>query len=1605
MAEIDPRIRQFEEEAAKTLAAMKRSRTRAEAFEAETRRGKASRSELDTRVRQEVARDRIKGETIGESGGRKSKRTLEEQSRATRNAAKEQDKMTRLNDQARVSEERLTKQRAASTKQILTQEQAIRRYGKYAGTRYIQTQGPGATVLTRDEARALAVQRQGEFAGGGGFDRRYPPPPPPPPPTGGGGRGGGFGEGGGGPRRFASDLRAERAQLIAVEERLGRSTQAHRRLIQVQASGSNVLRRNGALTTEFIQAAARGEVTIRELGYQTAATIGKFGGWITAGAALYTALGAVQAMGKGALDAYSGVNQLQRVINGVDAGPLREEFSELADYFQLPFKDVTEGVYEVGKVFHDQNTALEASKALLYSVKVGELDTATAGRYLISITNAYNLSAQDLNSTFDKFNQLQNNFGVAISGTEAATARAAGSFANAGGSLDYLIALIGTASRVTGAAPERIGTALQRSPSFIHKPQNEQVLKSFGIDPNQDIESIYNEAFRVAENASGKKRRQLASALLGPQYGAGVGTPLLRQFETFKKIQASIDKSKGSGKRELARLKESPEEQIKDIGIQLERLGTGLADSGVLSLMAAFVLSLDDALRLLNGILNVYNDLPGPIKDAVGLMIQLGIAARVLGRLNVGDSIAPPDRAVNPARTFIGSALGGGDKRDARLIRKGLYDEKSALEDERARTADQAREASSRAVLADERALSEQKRLVGLKEAGVRDEKRITQSQAALAQYTQEGNLSREQARSLALDEETKARRLNEVNAQIARGRGRFGRLNVPATLSAAEQRGLGGGFYPTTFDQPTTARPSQYDAKMRAVIPGGVPVTPIDLAQLDKQETQMSRAQKAAKATTGRLSKVRVGAARLGGSFNAMLGNMGNLIFAAFTIGIIAELLSDQAAKVGERIDAISAPSKDAKGRAQHLRDLIQGSQSGDTFDERLANLFTETSDVFGVPVPTLGFGGNGVDEARRQAESIAADTIKAELTAQRRARKEGKPIPYRYVGEIAKDIEGLRDRSPQKARELISRYREELAHSMEAEGHGIGNQKEQRQRLRAAESLLRQRRVESARAKGLGSALAGLEPKEIQEHLEAEITQAGFYGGATKNRIKRARVTYDTLARKLIGSTDPKDIQLLADARSSFFEGLQQSIQDELDHSLALARTPQESNAAYAQAFNRLRQAYVGGSGAAVRAQREKVESLQRQFRSQRQATSGADAIYDAFGGGTFGFHPTGEGNERLKKLRQQLGAEKKTLKSLREDQKQKREFFRQIQQELREQQYEENAALREAQTSLKVSRTADPLAQAKLKLAAVNTEIGKAIEVYGRSSKEVLELLAQRQEILNQQAQDQLNLIDARGTLRSAGLSGEGNEAAKARSDLQTLEAKLSYETSHANRFDPAEILQLQADVREGQIAFQEQVEQEAEELYGAAIDVRVARAEAGGNDVRAARLNVTKAQYEFKHADTKLEKRQTRADLIGKRAALRDARVSRAIEDVEFEADIGKLTLDQQITAYQRILNTQKLTRDARRDLRRKIYALRKETESDSTFDLSVGNIKLPTIYEIRRAAQGGVNGGGVSVSQSNTYQINGAKDPYAVAQEINRLNGGANKAALRSAGLR
>jgi hypothetical protein len=98
----------------------------------------------------------------------------------------------------------------------------------------------------------------------------------------------------------------------------------------------------------------------------------------------------------------------------------------------------------------------------------------------------------------------------------------------------------------------------------------------------------------------------------------------------------------------------------------------------------------------------------------------------------------------------------------------------------------------------------------------------------------------------------------------------------------------------------------------------------------------------------------------------------------------------------------------------------------------------------------------------------------------------------------------------------------------------------------------------------------------------------------------------------------------------------------------------------------------------------------------------------------------------------------------------------------------------------------------------------------------------------------------------------------------------------------------------------------------------------------------------------------------------------------------------------------------LTRDQRRDLKRRIYSLNQQTDSEAGgFELAVGNIKLPTVYEIKRAIGGGYGGGGnVNVNNApniNVYAANPAA-AQAVGQAIDNSLGTATQAAMKNAGM-
>lgn len=1419
-----------------------------------------------------------------------------------------------------------------------------------------------------------------------------------------------------------------RSRGLATDQLIGRqraltqaemeSANAERTMAQVMAQNSAQMRTSGALTNEFVDAAKRGEVTVRDLGNEVTGTIAKFGGWIAAGSAVYFAFDALTAIKRGAIDASSGVNELERVVNNVRGGSAQEGFRNLAQEFNVPITTAADAVYEMGKVFNNQNDAFTAAKQVLYAVKIGELDTATASRYLISIINGFHLPATRMAQVLDQVNQAQNNFGISTEDVLSGVAKAAGTFHQASGPLkkygqdySYLLALVTAGVKVTGQTGPTIGTAIARSPNFIRRPSNQEVLRQFGIDPNGPIETVYNEAFKKAKGLSGKQTQLLAAAIGGPQYGARVFTGLLSNYDEFQKAlkETSPANSQGSAQRELSKQLSGVDEQITRIGVSLERLGAELAKSHFFDSLGLGLQTLNSMLDLVNTLAGEFGRLPEPAQQLLAYLIQASLALKVLRRLNLGESIAG-GAAGQPGSLRGGAARFFGHESPeayARQARKAFFAEQEALERERSRLGGQLYRGQRKETLAYSAAGSanEDLRRTVASKGALSQEAAAAQQRAAAASAA--ATAAAEKNLALTIDEQAATERLAAVQQSIANTRKRIiGGLNVQATLAEAERLNypippgfgknagrpitIGGGPLPSQLKELETLKALE----ARGLVP------PTLGATTDATTAGVGGATRTVSGLGTKLGGLKGGLGRMSGAFSMLLGRAGELAFAAIAIGFLSDQLVTQAEVVSDEIENATRQATSSTGRLERLKSLRKGSSDGDNFSQRLSDAVNERVSIGPAKIPTLGLGktffldtGKGINEQLEEVEKAEIRTIEKELQLQKRARKEGKPVPLRYVAEITKDIERVKNsgKSRREIQAALDKYEEELAHSQYSP--------HQKQEIAKAKQLIAQGEVETASNQDLVQKLQALQASEIQKRLQGVLgLVGGSYGVPFSDQYaKKASLIYQATVQKVGKANDPSSLETLEQARQDYFSAIQSAIQNELQYGLDITKSPRGKNRAYATAFSRLRQ-FARSGDAETRKQEEAVEKL----RAQKARAEETEQVRGPKGE----YFTVPADHKAIENLDKQLGVETQKLRELREGEGQKQRFIRDIVQKLREQQFEANSALRSAQESAREALTADPITQTQEKLDYLNGEIAQAIKIYGRNSTQVLNLITEQRQAQQQLVQNELGLIQARGNLATAGIIQQIPKEKAALYGSGGLLDQLRFVEAHSQDFDPKTLIELQAQVVAAKAQLAYDIKQEAEKVVEARYGIREARAQANSNTAGAAKIAVKKAEYELQVAETPLEKLAAQQNVIQAVAAKRDAVAQARLETIQYEANIQKTTTSQEIEQLENLLGTYKLSQAMRRQLREQIHSLKAQLGQESSgFNLNVGDLQLPTAYDIRRAVVGAGGGGARTVNQTNNFKIeNYSSDPNVVGRAIGKALGGAAESAARSAGV-
>lgn len=227
-------------------------------------------------------------------------------------------------------------------------------------------------------------------------------------------------------------------------------------------------------------------------------------------------------------------------------------------------------------------------------------------------------------------------------------------------------------------------------------------------------------------------------------------------------------------------------------------------------------------------------------------------------------------------------------------------------------------------------------------------------------------------------------------------------------------------------------------------------------------------------------------------------------------------------------------------------------------------------------------------------------------------------------------------------------------------------------------------------------------------------------------------------------------------------------------------------------------------------------------------------------------------------------------------------------------------------------------------------------------------------------------------------------QGDSVAQAREALAAAQAALNSATPD-EKYDAMSTL----------VEAQRKLQQSILDVFISQKDLAIAMADAAGDTVQVALLELQKAQENLRSAEEAGLKgdqlNAAKTGVVQAQANLTSVVRQDRLGDLEYMYEFDKITA----TAYiaQLKLELKKIpesNKEARRDIERRIKALRDEMSADLTFNIP-SDVKLPTLYEARRlgSAEAMASGGSGSYQDNRVIEINvnGAQDPEAVTQAV------------------
>lgn len=1347
-----------------------------------------------------------------------------------------------------------------------------------------------------------------------------------------------------------------------------------------QAEASSQMRRHGALTTEFLSALARGEVTVQEFGYQLGATASKFAGWTAAAAATFGLIGALSEVTKGAKESSSGIDQLRRSLPNINAGEAAQGFRDVSREVNVSISDVANAQFYAARAFQSQGESLKVASTALKAYVLDNVDAQDAVKSFAALNVSFGSNAQGVANVFDRLDVGQQKFNARLNQTLPILGRAAPSIKNAGGDLNQLIDQIITLTRAQpggGTGGGNPSTFFIREPSNLAKPAAEAILKQYGFDPEYartHITQFNEDVIQWAKHQSPDVVRQMANALGGgTALGGRYGVPLLNSADLLAKVQGKTANAGGSADEDLSHLLDQVNKQITAIGNGLQRIGSALAESGAFFGLGVALHLLNSGLGDVEKLIDTFDRLDPTLRTIITSLIEIRALMLFTQRTQIGSTFADLtglSRVSGFGQRQLGNVPGGNF----------LNQTFGGFGTSPVQAARQSQVIGTRAVIT---AIDRQ--IEGTAEAmnvmGTSLGKMAVQADRINAEMKL--NVDNDEVYSQLLTEhealmnQIKAKQ-DEINAQAALQNDLVAAQNRMETQLAGLQRRPGQKGYISDATVAANAAGTEGGAKLEEGVNAG--------AQ-SGAEKMAAGVEEGGTAAAGRMS----GGIKTAGEYAAAS------IAEAFKVGgkAAAEEVGVGVAAGGAGAGALST-SERVRGALPSFGEVFQGAmiaffgsqaaqfvggKVGGSAGSAIGDLGKAGAYGAGIgsvigPIGTgAGFlAGITADLAWRAGGQIANTLGVGAQTPVAAGQSPAFQDAYSKLfgglnSEIGRLAAGKLD--PKQVQQL-----QETLHNMATDpayAQFTQSIKGMSDAITVANNTPAARRARNTQVGADQFAqfaiLAGEGAKQVSQDIQASLDKADVLGASNQD-INDAVARLQGLATQYHDSHSLDGLKALKDAQGALITMATKDAQKWIDAADSTT-DPTAKEGDYRRAIAST-QNYINRLNSGYNKQAADIHALSAQ-RSQLEQ-SGLK-IYDPQTGGSFNSNQTS-----IDALSKRIDADKKVLAVIKRATDSAEAGLLKLNEQQKEQLYTTFTTAGASNLAVANASTQDKLAQLQNTLGQDNRNLALAAQLFTKRSSQYKDAYAKALQDQQAVVDEQRSRLDASNKLATASIQTLGPEGdlSRQRSDLAGDYRVLAFDQAH--HADPGTIQNDLATIDDARRAVAQSMVSDAQQAHQNAqayIDARRAYAASLTNDPIASARDQLNADIQslalIKPGDYQTHQ-QYQTAVLNQKAKINDDRknlsqqiVSTDMSTLDFELHIQQIGDAQYIDGLRKLLKLKNLSLADRQSILTKIYDL--QHQSSNVSDFNVGNIAIPSVYEIRRAI--GQSRTGAAAGQAHT----------------------------------